>query len=94
VAAEKPTGKPPAKASRGPKLNFKLELNCDCRPPICPHAGRGITKLLEAAYAKGRGDGMRSAIQGITKAAAKAGVTVEVRRTPTGMRQAGSKRTQ
>ena len=87
-------GKPPAKAARSPKLNFKLELHCACKPPICSHAGPGIAKLLEAAYAKGRADGMGSAIQGITKAAAKIGVTVEVQRTPTGVRQAGSKRTQ
>jgi hypothetical protein len=33
-------------------------------------------------------------VQGIAKAAAKIGVTVEVQRTPTGVRQAGSKRTQ
>jgi len=85
VAASKP-----AKAS---KLNFKLELSCSCKPPICPHAGPGIAKLLEAAYAKGRADGMGSAIQGITKAAAKIGVTVGVQRTPSGVRQKGSKRT-
>jgi hypothetical protein len=36
---------------------------------------------------------MGSAIQGITKAAAKIGVTVEVQRTPSGVRQKGSKRT-
>jgi len=92
--AGKPTGKPPAKSAKGSRLNFKLELNCACKPPICPHAGPGIAKLLEAAYAKGRSDGMGSAIQGISKAAAKAGVKVEVHRTPTGVRQAGSKRTQ
>jgi hypothetical protein len=86
-------GKPPAKAARSPKLNFKLELHCACKPPICSHAGPGIAKLLEAAYAKGRADGMGSAIQGITKAAAKIGVTVEVQRTPSGVRQKGSKRT-
>ena len=45
------------KKPRKPRLNFKLELNCACTPPICPHAGPGIAKLLEAAYAKGRADG-------------------------------------
>jgi hypothetical protein len=86
VAASKP-----AKAS---KLNFKLELSCRCKPPICSHAGPGIAKLLEAAYAKGRSDGMQEAVQGIAKAAAKIGVKVEVQHTPAGVRQAGSKRTQ
>ena len=81
----------PAKAS---KLNFKLELSCACKPPICSHAGPGIAKLLEAAYAKGRSDGMQEAVQGIAKAAAKIGVKVEVQHTPAGVRQAGSKRTQ
>ena len=81
----------PAKPS---KLNFKLELSCSCKPPICAHAGPGIAKLLEAAYAKGRSDGMQEAVQGIAKAAAKIGVKVEVQHTPAGVRQAGSKRTQ
>ena len=81
----------PAKAS---KLNCKLELSCSCKPPICSHAGPGIAKLLEAAYAKGRSDGMQEAVQGIAKAAAKIGVKVEVQHTPAGVRQAGSKRTQ
>lgn len=81
----------PAKPSN---LNFKLELSCSCKPPICPHAGPGVAKLLEAAYAKGRSDGMQDAVQGIAKAAAKIGVKVEVQRTPAGVRQAGSKRTQ
>jgi len=110
VAATKPPAKPPAKptarGSKGPRLNFKLELSCACKPPICPHAGPGIAKLLQAAYSKGREDGMSSAIQGITKAAAKAGVTVEVGRGlpavgrgsqkagPVGVRQKGSRRTQ
>ena len=84
----------PVKAARSPKLNFKLELHCTCKPPICSHAGPGIAKLLEAAYAKGRADGMNDAVQGIAKAAAKIGVKVEVQHTPTGVRQAGSKRTQ
>ena len=87
-------GKPPAKVARSPKLNFKLELHCACKPPICSHAGPGIAKLLEAAYAKGRADGMNDAVQGIAKAAAKIGVKVEVQHTPAGVRQAGSKRTQ
>ena len=86
MAAGKPT--------RQPKLNFRLELKCNCKPPICAHAGPGIAKLLEAAYAKGRSDGMQDAVQGIAKAAAKIGVKVEVQRTPAGVRQAGSKRTQ
>ena len=81
----------PAKPS---KLNFKLELSCSCTPPICSHSGAGIAKLLEAAYAKVRSDGMQDAVQGIAKAAAKIGVKVEVQRTPAGVRQAGSKRTQ
>jgi hypothetical protein len=111
VAATKPPAKPPvkptARGSKGPRLNFKLELSCACKPPICPHAGPGIAKLLQAAYSKGREDGMSSAIEGITKAAAKAGVTVEVGRGspavarrgapkigPVGVRQKGSRRTQ
>ena len=81
----------PAKPS---KLNFKLELSCACKPPICSHAGPGVAKLLEATYAKGRADGMNDAVQGIAKAAAKIGVKVEVQHTPVGVRQAGSKRTQ
>ena len=60
MVAEKPAGKPPAKLARAPKLNFKLELSCGCKPPICPHAGPGIAKLLSAAYAKGRADGRRA----------------------------------
>jgi len=79
---------------RSPKLNFKLELKCACKPPICAHAGPGIAKLLEAAYAKGRSDGMHDAVHGIAKAAAKVGVKVAVQHTPTGVRQKGSKRTQ
>ena len=81
----------PAKPS---KLNFKLELSCTCKPPICSHAGPGIAKLLEAAYAKGRTDGMQEAVHGIAKAAAKIGVKVGVKRSPAGVRQAGSRRTQ
>jgi ABC-type transport system substrate-binding protein len=83
-----------SKLAKASKLNFKLELNCSCKPPICSHAGPGIAKLLEAAYAKGRSDGMQEAVQGIAKAAAKIGVKVEVQHTPAGVRQAGSKRTQ
>jgi ABC-type transport system substrate-binding protein len=85
------TASKPAKAS---KLNFKLELSCSCKPPICSHAGQGIATLLEAAYAKGRSDGMQEAVQGIAKAAAKIGVKVEVQHAPAGVRQKGSKRTQ
>ena len=55
---------------------------------------REMAKLLEAAYVKGRSDGMQEAVQGIAKAAAKIGVKVEVQHTPAGVRQAGSKRTQ
>jgi len=94
VAASKPPAKLAAKGAKGPRLNFKLELNCACKPPICSHAGPGIAKLLEGAYAKGRADGVRATAEGIAKAAAKAGITVEVRSTPVGVRQAGSKRTQ
>jgi len=79
---------------RSPKLNFKLELKCACKPPICSHAGPGIAKLLEAAYAKGRSDGIHDAVHGIAKAAAKIGVKVAVQHTPTSVRQKGSKRTQ
>ena len=70
--------KPPAKGAKGRKLNFRLELKCSCKPPICPHAGPGIAKLLEAAYAKGVADGARGAAQSA----------------PARVRQAGSKRTQ
>jgi hypothetical protein len=91
--------KPPAKPTKQARLNFKLELSCACKPPVCPHAGPGIAKLLEAAYAKGRSDGMQEAVQGISKAAAKIGVKVEVRRRPASsgpvrVRQRGSQRTQ
>ena len=79
---------------KGTGLNFKLELKCSCRPPICPHAGPGIVKLLEAAYAKGRADGMHDAVHGIAKAAAKIGVKVQVQPASTGVRQKGSRRTQ
>lgn len=85
-----------------PGLNFTLELRCRCKPPICPHAGPGIAKLLQAAYAKGRADGTRSAVQGIAKAAAKVGVKVQVRQGAGGStagagprsRQPGARRTQ
>ena len=70
MAAEKPTGKPPAKPARAPRLNFKLELSCGCKPPICAHAGPGIAKLLSAAYAKGRADGARAAGVARSKSAA------------------------
>ena len=86
--------KPPAKPAKPARLNFKLELSCACKPPICPHAGPGIAKLLEAAYAKGRADGMNDAVQGIAKAAAKIGVKVEVTKGHVGPRQTGSRRIQ
>ncbi len=86
MAAGKPT--------KQPKLNFRLELKCDCKPPICAHAGPGIAKLLEGAYAKGRLDGMKSAIGGVSKVAAAAGIKLEVKVGTVGVRQAGSKRTQ
>jgi hypothetical protein len=79
---------------RSPKLNFKLELKCACKPPICSHAGPGIAKLLEAAYAKGRSDGMHDAVHGIAKVAAKIGVKVEVQPALAGVKQKGSKHTQ
>ena len=87
MAAPKPPAKPPAKAlakgAKGPRLNFKLELNCACRPPICEHAGPGIAKLLEAAYAKGRADGAKASGTPGTKP-----------KSPVGVRQKGSRRTQ
>ncbi|MFZ9767835.1 MAG: hypothetical protein ACO3C4_05035 [Candidatus Limnocylindrus sp.] len=86
--------KPPAKPGKPARLNFNLELSCACKPPICPHAGPGIAKLLEAAYAKGRADGMNDAVQGIAKAAAKIGVKVEVNKGHVGPRQTGSRRVQ
>jgi hypothetical protein len=86
--------KPPAKPGKPARLNFKLELSCTCKPPICPHAGPGIAKLLEAAYTKGRSDGMQEAVQGIAKAAAKIGVKVEVHKGQVGPRQSGSRRVQ
>ena len=66
-----------------PRLNFKLQLKCKCTPPICPHAGPGIAKLLEAAYARGRADGEKAA--GLRP-------TGESRRS-VGVRQRGSRRT-
>ncbi len=77
--ADRPTGK-------GAQLNFKLELNCSCKPPVCPHAGPGIAKLLEAAYIKGRSDGLGEAVKGVVEAAARIGVRLEVnsnRKAPT-----------
>lgn len=94
MAASKPPAKPGAKGAKGPRLNFKLELHCACKPPICPHAGPGIAKLLEGAYAKGRRDGMNSAIRGISKAAAASGITIEATVNTVGVRQVGSRRTQ
>jgi hypothetical protein len=71
AAEEKGRAARAARVTNGPKLNFKLELSCGCKPPICPHAGPGIAKLLSAAYAKGRADGARAA--GATGARASAG---------------------
>ena len=73
--ADAKSGKPAPRAG----LNFTLELRCSCKPPICPHAGPGIAKLLTAAYARGRSDGVRDALQGVAKAAAKVGVKVEIK---------------
>ena len=63
-------------------MKFRLKLNCSCSPQVCKHAGPGIAKLLEAAYAKGKADGERAAIQGVRKAAAKAGIKIDLKRTP------------
>lgn len=101
MASPKPPAKPtkPAKSAKPTRLDFKLELSCACKPPICPHAGPGVAKLLEAAYAKGRSDGVQEAVQGVATAAAKIGVKVEVGRRPASggpvrVRQQGSRRTQ
>ena len=82
-------------------MKFRLKLNCSCSPQVCKHAGPGIAKLLEAAYAKGKADGERAAIQGIRKAAAKAGIKaakagikIDLKRTPPPGAQRGSRRTQ
>ena len=92
--AGKPTGKPSAKPAKGSRLNFKLELSCACKPPICSHAGPGIAKLLSAAYAKGRRDGMSEAVQGVGRAAAKVGLQVGVEPTRVAVRQKGSSKSQ
>ena len=76
------------------RLNFRLKLSCSCSPQVCKHAGPGIAKLLEAAYAKGKADGERAAIQGVRKAAAKAGIKIDLKRTPPPGAQRGSRRTQ
>ena len=49
MASPKPPAKPtkPAKSAKPTRLNFKLELSCACKPPICPHAGPGVAKLLD-----------------------------------------------
>jgi hypothetical protein len=94
VAVEKPTGKPAAKPARTSRLNFKLELSCGCKPPICAHAGPGIAKLLSAAYAKGRVDGARDAAQGIAKVAAKAGAKRAGEAATIRVKQKGSTRAQ
>jgi hypothetical protein len=76
------------------QVKFRLKLSCSCSPQVCKHAGPGITKLLEAAYAKGKADGERAAIQGVRKAAAKAGIKIDLKRTPPPGAQRGSRRTQ
>ena len=58
------------------KLNFKLKLDCNCETQVCAHAGRGIAALLDAAYAKGRQDGVKEALQGVVRVAAKEGLQV------------------
>ena len=89
MASEKP-----ARMLRRPQLNFKLELSCNCKPPICAHAGPGVAKLLTAAYAKGRSDGAREAVQGIAKVAASAGAKGRAEPATVRVSQKGSKRTQ
>ena len=89
MAADKPTGKPPAKPARAPRLNFKLELSCGCTPPICAHAGPGIAKLLSAAYAKGRADGARAAGDARSKSVAGSKEPATIR-----VKQKGSARQQ
>lgn len=81
--ADAKSGKPAPRTG----LNFTLELRCSCKPPICPHAGPGIAKLLTAAYARGRSDGVRDALQGVAKAAAKVGVKVEIKPAATAARK-------
>ena len=83
-----------AKGSKTSRLNFNLELNCACKPPICPHAAPGVAKLLQAAYSRGRADGVREAVQGVARAAAKAGIKVEVQQPGIRVRQVGSRRSQ
>ena len=83
-----------ARTPRRSQLNFKLELSCSCKPPICTHAGPGIAKLLTAAYAKGRSDGAREAVQGIAKVAASAGAKGRAEPATVRVSQKGSKRTQ
>lgn len=62
-----------------PKLNFNLTVECNCEVPVCAHAGRGIAGLLEAAYLKGRQEGLREAVIGVEKLAAQAGGKSRVR---------------
>jgi len=62
-----------------PKLNFNLTVECSCKVPVCAHAGRGIAALLEAAYLKGRQEGLREAVIGVEKLVAQAGGTSRVR---------------
>ena len=76
------------------RLILRLKMTCSCSPQVCKHAGPGIAKLLEAAYAKGKADGERAAIQGVRKAAVKAGIKIDLKRTPPPGAQRGSRRTQ
>jgi hypothetical protein len=89
MAAEKPT-----RAARRPQLDFKLELSCNCRPPICAHAGPGIARLLTAAYAKGRSDGARETAQKISRVVSGPRVTGRGESATIRVSQKGSKRTQ
>jgi hypothetical protein len=53
-----------------------------------------VAKLLQAAYSRGRADGVREAVQGVARAAAKAGIKVEVQQPGIRVRQVGSRRSQ
>lgn len=77
------------------RLNFKLKLDCSCPTQVCPHAGRGIAALLDSAYAKGRQDGVKEALQGVIRVAAKEGLKVRRRaRGATPLRRMGKGRLQ
>jgi hypothetical protein len=80
--------------TKSEKVSFRLELRCACSPQLCAHAGPAVAKLLKAAYAKGRADGVNEAVQGISKAASKIGLKVQVERKQAGVRQQGSRRMQ